>query len=239
MAMAEMAQKSAGKENQMRNELRETVKQFLEQFEGCKIKGVNIGDEINRKLFSLSCFVAEARSGVSRDRYSQMIEYLPEAEGPARIVKQLFTLGCGIAIIQGKSEIDSDVYEILKKIGKDTLPSHRNLILQKMWRMEMLGDSWEKTRTLSGHFSYPVTTTKMQLEDLMILKLANRKDMEDSPEDEDSSYRKQEVRPYYWQLSDKCCELIKTSEVYDIEDDSWDFGTDEEGVNKQSPGIGI
>ena len=239
MAMAEIAQRFAGKENQMRNELRETVKQFLEQFEGSKIKDVNIRDEINRKLFSLSCFVAEARSGVSRDRYSQMIEYLPEAEGPARLVKQLFTLGCGIAIIQGKSEIDNDVYEILKKVGRDSLPSHRNLILQKMWGMEMFGELWEKTRTLSGYFSYPVSTTKMQLEDLMILKLINRKDMGESSGDEDSNYRKQETRPYYWQLSDKCCQLIKTSEVYDIEDDTWNFGTDEENLNKQTPGIGI
>ena len=238
-AMAEMAQKFAGKEEQMRNGLRETVKQFLEQFEGYTIKDIQIGGEINGRLFGLACFIADVRSGVSRDRYTQMIEYLPEAEGPARLVKQLFTLGCGIAIIQGKSEVDEDVYEILKKIGKNTIPSHRNLILKEMWEREITGDSWEKTRTLSGYFSYPVTTTKMQLEDLMILGLVNRKIEDGSSGDEDGPYRRQDTTPYYWRLSDKCCDLIRTSEIYDLQDDTWVFNMEnEENLNKQSPGIG-
>jgi hypothetical protein len=73
--MAEMAQKFAGKEDQMRRELRETVKQFLEQFQNFRIEDVHIDDGINEKLFSLACFVAEARSGVSRDRHDWLNNY--------------------------------------------------------------------------------------------------------------------------------------------------------------------
>jgi hypothetical protein len=221
-AMAETAQKFAGKEDQMRRELRETVKQFLEQFQNFRIEDVHIDDGINEKLFSLACFVAEARSGVSRDRYTQAIEYLPEAEGPARLVKQLFTLGCGIAIIQGKNELDENVFTILKKVGRDTLPSNRNLILRTMWRKRIFGNRWEQPRTLSGYFNYPSQTTKLHLEDLMVLNLVERK-IEGVPlvpsEDADSYHRKQgTTAPYFWQLSERCCELIRSSEIY--EDDS-------------------
>jgi len=238
--MAEMARRFAGKENQMRNELRETVKQFLEQFTNPEIKDVSISEDVNVKLFNLACFIAEARSGVSRDRYTQAIEYLPEAEGPARLVKQLFTLGCGIAIVQGGNELNEGVYEVLKKIGRDTLPSHRNLILRKMWETEMFGNSWEKTRTLAGHFNYPVQTTKLQLEDLMILRLMDRKIEGSSEEHEDGGFRRSDAtNPYYWRLSERCVDLIKTSGVYDVEDDSWDFSTNEVELNKQSPGVAI
>jgi hypothetical protein len=240
-AMAEMARKWAGKEEKMRHELRETVKQFLAQFEKPGDGNIPISEDLNQKLFSLACFVAEARSGVSRDRYTQAIEYLPEAEGPARLVKQLWTLGAGISIIQGKSEFDDDVYNILKKVGKDTLPSHRNLILKKMWEKDIAGNSWEKTRTLSGFFNYPTTTTKLQLEDLMVLNLLDRKFEDSSSQDDDVyGYRKSETTPYCWRLSDHCCELIRTSEIYDTGDDSWDFNLDEaEDLNKQSPGVAV
>lgn len=142
---------------------------------------------------------------------------------------------------RGKNELDEDVFTILKKIGRDSLPSHRNLILKTMWAKEIHGGTWEKTRTLSGYFNYPVQTTKLQLEDLMVLNLVNRKIEGVSSEDEDSYHRKQDATtPYFWKVSDKCCDLIRTSEIYDLQDDSWDFNIEkEEELNKQSPGIGI
>ena len=224
----------------MRHELRETVKQFLDQYEKPGDGNIPISEDLNQKLFSLACFVAEARSGVSRDRYTQAIEYLPEAEGPARLVKQLWTLGAGISIIQGKHELDEDVYSILKKVGKDTLPSHRNLILKKMWEKEIAGDSWENTRILSGFFNYPTMTTKLQLEDLMILNLLDRKFEGSSSDDDSYGYRKSETTPYYWSLSNHCRELIQTSEIYDAGNDEWEFGLDEaRDLNKQSPGVAL
>jgi hypothetical protein len=51
---------------------------------------------------------------------------------------------------------------------------------------------------------------------------------------------KTETTPYCWRLSDHCCELIRTSEIYDTGDDSWDFNLDEaEDLNTQSPGVAV
>lgn len=66
----------------MRQELQEVVKQFLEQFEEPKIEDVHITEEMDQKLINLACFVAQARTGVARDRYDKTIEYMPEARDP-------------------------------------------------------------------------------------------------------------------------------------------------------------
>jgi hypothetical protein len=207
--MADMAQKVAGKERQMRRELGEMTKQFLEQFKSLKLSDIPISPEINTKLLSLSCFVAEARTAVSRDQFTREIEFVPEYEGPARLIKQLLGLGCGISVVQGKSEVDEEIYEVLKKIGLDCLPSHRKLILNSMWEKAIHGDHWEKTRTIAGYLNYPVATAKLQLEDLMILRLLDRKN---------EDYHVGETAPYLWKLSDHCCSLLLETELFGLED---------------------
>jgi hypothetical protein len=207
---AKMAQEVAGRESLMRGELRKAVKEFLEHHEEAKVKDISIGGEINEKLICLACFVAGVRTGISRDRYTQAINYLPDSEGPSRLMKQLFTLGCGIAIAQGKNEIDEEVYNILKKVGRDTLPSYRNLILNEMWVRKIVGKHWERPRALSDFLRQPVATIKFNLEELMVMGLANR-EPEGAHLSEDSYSDK---IPYLWRLSDKCYDLIQRSGVY-------------------------
>lgn len=192
--MARTAQKFAGKEHQMRSELKETVKQFLEQFENPKIEDIRIDSHTNEKLISLVQFVAEGRTAVTRSRYSQAIQYPPDPEGPSRIMKQLFKLGCGIAIIQGKGEINKEIYGILKKVGKDSLPSYRKLVIGKMWNMGIKEDQWKETKRLADLFQQPLATARLHLEDLMVLGMVDRKKEKDH---------------HLWRLSEKCCDLIQ------------------------------
>jgi len=95
-----------------------------------------------------------------------------------------------------------------------------------LWRH--LGENEDSERVLQ----YPVANTKLQLEDLMVLGIVNRKIEAETQEDEDDHYRKQETTPYFWKLSEKCQELIRTSEIYDVEDDSWEFGEERVDLNK-------
>jgi hypothetical protein len=139
-------------------------------------------------------------------------------------MKQLYGLGCGIAIVQGKREIDKDVFEILKKVGLDCLPSHRKLILSEMWRREIRGGYPEKTRTIAGFINYPVQTAKLCLEDLMILRLVDR-----SNEDEHAG----ETTPYLWKLSDHCCDLMTETEIFALQDGN----AQDEPLNKECSGV--
>lgn len=206
-AAAEMALKFAGREKEMREELEEATKVFLEKIDKAKTEDIFIGNEIQNKLINLSTFIAIARTGVSRDHYTQVINFLPESEGPPRLMKQLSTLGRGIALVHGKGEIDEEVYSILKKVGRDSLPSYRNLILREMWKGKIKEDHWERLKVLGEFFKSPTATIRIYLEDLAILGLSEKrlggKYLGDS-----------ENAPYFWRISEKCCDLIQCSEVY-------------------------
>jgi hypothetical protein len=223
--MAVMAQKVAGKEKAMRRELGEMVKDFLQQFKKVKLEDIHISEPIREKLLSLSCFIAEARTGVLRDQYTKEIDFVPEFEGPARLMKQLFGLGCGMAIIQGKKEIDPGIYDILKKIGLDCLPSHRKLIISKMWSKEIRGNYWDRTRKISAFLNYPAPTVKLHLEDLMILHLVDRKNEEE---------HEGETAPYLWKLSDHCCDLLLETELFGLMDNN---AQDDEVLNNECSGV--
>jgi hypothetical protein len=213
--MAEKAQGLTGKEKAMRHELQEVTRQFLEQFKEPKIKDIHISELMNQKLINLACFVAQARTGVSRDRYDGTIEYIPEAEGPARLIKQLWTLGAGIATIQGKDELDEGVYIILKKVGRDSLPRHRDIIFQTMVQREILLDRWENTKAIGRLLNIPTDTARRYCEDLMMVNLLNRKIEGEDQGDEGWKYSK---APYLWQLSTLSTDFIRNSEIYQFQD---------------------
>jgi len=210
-AMAERARKIAGKEIRMRDQLQEVMKQFLEQFEEPKIENIRISEEIEGKLISLACLIAQARTAVSRDRYHQTVTHLPETEGPARLVKQLWILGAGIATVQGKHEFDEGVYKIIKRIGTNSLPKHRALILRTMWESLIMSDKWETTRLISKLICTPTETVKRYLEDLWMVGLLNRRI---EGEDADDDTWKVRNTPYFWNLSKRCIESIEKSGVF-------------------------
>lgn len=211
-AMAERARKMAGKEIRMREQLQEVTKQFLEQFKEPKIENIRISEEIEKKLISLACFVAQGRTGISRDRMSKTVEYIPEAEGPARLTKQLWVVGAGIATIQGKDELDNDVYRILKRIAMNSLPKHREIILKKMWDTTIMSSVWETSKSISKLVNAPTETVKRYCEDLWMLNLLFRK-IEGEDSEDDDNWKRSRV-PYQWQLSDYCISLIEESEIY-------------------------
>jgi len=216
-AMAKRARDMTGKEIGMRQRLQEVTKQFLEQFTEPRIEDIHISEDIERKLISLSCFIAQARTGVSRDRYHGTVGHLPEAEGPARLIKQLWILGAGIATVQAKGEVDEPIYSIIKRVAMNSLPRHRNLILRTMWDSLIMSPQRESTRVISKLINTPTETAKRYLEDLWMVGLLNRH-MEG--EDDNDEEWKTKKTPYSWQLSKKCIEFIEQSEIYLFDKDS-------------------
>ena len=195
----------------MREQLKEITKQFLQQFNDPQIENISIPEEIENKLISLACFIAQARTGVSRDRYHQTVMAIPEAEGPARLTKQLWTMGAGIAIVQGKKEIDDAVYKILTRIAINSLPRHRNSILKTMFESLIMSSVWEHTKAIGKLIATPTETVKRYLEDLWMLGLVARQ--VEGEDDDDDAWKTKRV-PYGWQLSKSAIELIESSEIY-------------------------
>lgn len=210
--MTERAFNMAGKEKEMRGELQGVVCDFLNQFKDPKFEDIGIAEDLKNKLFALVGFIARARTGVSRDPYSKVVNYLPQPEGTPRLIKQLWTLGCGITLIQGKKEFDEEVYSIIKEVGKHSLSNSRWKIIKTMYENEVFGLKWETTKSISKLINCPTVTTRLYLEDLMLLGLINRRISGDD-DTEDDSWKLKDTNPYLWKLSDKCLDYLYKSEI--------------------------
>jgi len=200
------AQKIVGHEDQMRGEIRDSVHKFLDQFNDLSGMQFKKNEDINSLIVDLASFVALGRLPVERDYRNQTVLYQPLPEGTPRLVKQLMQLGMGLTIIHGKSGLDVGTFEILKKVGRDLLPSQRLKILQHLWEEGVITTTWKKTKEVADDINMPATTVKLILEDLMIVELLDR-----NIEDEEK-----EKSPYRWRLTDTAFDLMQSSEVFKV-----------------------
>jgi len=198
------AQKVVGREDQMRGEIRDTVHKFLDQFNDLSGIQFKHNEDVNSLIVDLASFIALGRLPVERDYRNQTVLYQPLPEGTPRLVKQLMQLGMGLILIHGKPGMDIDTFEILKKVGRDLLPSQRLKILKYFYEEGIITTTWQKTKEVADGVNLPGSTVKLILEDLMIVELLDR-----NVEDEDK-----ERTPYLWRLSDNAFDLMESSEIF-------------------------
>jgi hypothetical protein len=205
-----MAQSIVGQEDRMRKEIREAVHRFLDQFK--KVGNIQFGkdESINQKIVTLACFCAHARCPVDRDRYTQAVQYLPQAEGPARLVKQFMQLGMGLALVHGKNVIDVQIYDILKKVGRDLISAQRLSILKHLWEEKVFEylKEWKSSKEVGDAINMPTSTAKLNLEDLMIVGLLNRLRSGDG-----------ETAPYKWQWGQRGYDMAAGANVFEVSKD--------------------
>jgi len=199
-----IAQDVVNKAEEMRNEIREAVHRFIKQFESLDNIEVHKDEVINSMIRSIASFCAYGRCPVRRDHYGN-VTYSPMPEGTPRLVKQFMQMAVALAIVQGKTRIDMGVYEIIKKIARDLLPTHRLKILEYLWNeiaFEMFNHDL-KTKELAVGVNLPPKTTLRTLEDLMLVEMLNRHQSGDG-----------ENVPYHWQLNQKTEEWIEHAKVF-------------------------
>ena len=164
-------------------------------------------EEINNMIVELACFVAYGRCPVDRDPYSRNVLTMPQPEGTPRLIKQFMQLGTGLTLIHEKTGFDLEIFEILKKVGRDLLPAVRLKILRYLSDENVFEYLKErrKTKDIADSVNIPTPTAKLCLEDMMLVGLLNR--------DVDGD---QEKSPYTWQITDVAQSLIANSEVFEI-----------------------
>ena len=188
-----------GQEAEMREELMTIIHSFMSQFGDMDGVQVQANKDVEDKIIYLACLCAQLRTHVDRNQYNKSIEYQPLAEGSARLVKKFMQLGMGIALVQGKTAIDENVYRILKKIAKDLLTVQRLEIIKYLCTQNS-DNGWHSTTEVAEAVSMPTTTTKEKLEDLMVLNVVERVKKEEG-----------DKKPYYWKLSDQINDWIERS----------------------------
>jgi hypothetical protein len=196
-----------GQEQRMRKEIQQAVHKFLDQFK--KVGNIQFEKDplVNQDIVTLACFCAYARCPVSRDRYSQFVDYSPQAEGPARLAKQFMQMGMALALVHGKRIVDVCIYEALKKIGRDLVSAQRLSILKYLWEAKVFPylKEWRQTKDIADALNMPASTVKLLLEDLMIVQLLNRRRTADG-----------ETAPYQWQWSQRGYDMAEGAKVFEV-----------------------
>lgn len=198
------AQQIVGREDEMRSDMKEAVHAFLAQFDELPDLQFEQNEEIGDLIVDLAGFVALCRLPVERDRYTKTVLYLPLPEGTPRLVKQLMQLGMGLCLVHGKPRMAFEEYDILRKVGRDLIPSQRLRIIQHLWEAGALTTVWRQTKEIAESVNLPTSTVKVCLEDLMVVGALDR-----------NVEKGGETAPYNWRLSPACFELIQGSRVFD------------------------
>ncbi len=158
---------NANNEKGMRIELSEAALGVLAQTPGLP----EVPADIEERLVALADFVALCRSEVSRD-HKNVIKYIPAPEVGTRVGKALKKLCMGITMARGLPAVDDDVYRIVARIAKDTMPSMRARFIEVLWHLRV---SFESTATIADRAEAPTDSAKTWLDDLRLLGIVERR----------------------------------------------------------------
>lgn len=196
--IARRALRNAGTENTMREELCGATLGFFTALGKTEIQSVKIPEDVEDMLVVLADLTAKGRAGVPRDGYLRTIQYTPQAETPARLAKQLATLGRALAILGGQSEVGARELAILRKVALDSMLRQRVTVVRALSRLARY--EWATTQEVMEQTQVPARTAKELLEDVWVLGLAER-DVSGSQDDGDESGGAGR-RPYRWRLNE-------------------------------------
>jgi hypothetical protein len=171
VAVAQAALQNAMDADKHRYFFQWIVTQFLSS--GFDRSTVRDDPRMDKKIGGLAILCAQARAGVVRNSYSRVVEMMPQAEGPGRLVKQLKLLGVGLALVRQKDRIDQGVYRILRKVARDNVPQLRYRILKGLWQLwRKHPKAWFEIRQIEQHVGVPGPTVRLELEDIQLVRLA-------------------------------------------------------------------
>jgi hypothetical protein len=125
--LMQRALSGSGDEKQLRHKLSEAV---IGLFAGIKSKPRDLVESEREFLYDLAILVVRCRSSVSRDSHSREIDAVPQAELPARVVKQLERLLAGLDVIGLDRET---ALRTIAKVALDNMPAIRAHVLATLY----------------------------------------------------------------------------------------------------------
>jgi hypothetical protein len=118
-------------------------------------------------LKKLAIYTARARTAVERDGYTHEMVVIPQPEGPARLVLGLRHLYGGLEAI-GADEPTR--WDVVARVARDCVPAIRNNLMRDLVRRS----DPARTSEIAAAVDMVTKTAHQHLEDLALLKLANR-----------------------------------------------------------------
>jgi hypothetical protein len=153
-------------EQQMRNELRLAIAGLVEHTPTSHVNKPRTREE-GAQLVRLAAYTARARTAVARDSHHDVL-YLPQVEGPGRLVKAYARLLGGLEAIGCNSET---AWATLTRIAVDCAPALRTRFI----RAVLAQDGPARTSDIAAKTGTVTKTASRYLEDLSLLKLVERR----------------------------------------------------------------
>jgi hypothetical protein len=200
LAVAKFSQENSGMEETMRVELAGAVKRAVAMINRNGKEGMQFDDGFNERVHSMAVVVSKARSQSNQDRYTKAYTYIPEAEGPSRLSKQFTQLCAGIAVVNGQDFVDGKIYEILKKVAWDTIPSVKARVVRYMLKNQAHGNNLVTVQQVSSGCNLPVSTIRQTMEDFEVMDVMRKRLAEGTT-------------AYLWGMQDEFYQNCKKSEL--------------------------
>jgi hypothetical protein len=201
-------------ETEMRKDLAEAMATVLD----CTDKEPTPASPVEAEwLVSLAVFAAAARTPVERDGYDREVAVMPASEGPARIAVQLGALRDGLVAV-GADTIER--FTILHKVAWDAMPTMRRKVLDALHNT-----GWVTRATVMEATDIPRSPVERELEDLVLIGLAERRKANDN-----------DNAPWQYQLSPEAYEIWPAScpEMSEGEGTPWSAPLSKENSSRET-----
>jgi hypothetical protein len=171
---------------------------------GDKFEPAAIPERFRQQIIGLAQTVAMVRAVVVRKQGELVVR--PEAEIGTRIAQQLIKFAQALAFTYGKSEIDEEVYRLVKRVGLDTCYGwHRDVLLA----IAHAGDKGILHQEICAHAIIGSSTCRRCIDDLFELGAIEFKD------DKGPSSVKGR-KPQRWFLTPAMKHLVSLAEIHSI-----------------------
>jgi hypothetical protein len=108
-----------------------------------------ISDSLKRKTASLSEFIAMGRTYIERDGCSRKANGIPVTEGNTRLPQQLCQIARGSALLDGRSGVNENDYNLIRRAAFDSLPPARIAVLNTI----LSGNSLDRQKSSIGSWN--------------------------------------------------------------------------------------
>ena len=132
-----------------------------------------IPETLLRRIAGLAEWISRLRAVVTRERYTERVQFKPSAEVPTRLSKQLLKLGIGMTVFTRQKEISEATYNTLAKTARDTAPDRVEMTVRALYLRRT--DDYMTTNEVAAAVRFPVNTISFLLNDLDLLGLVRRR----------------------------------------------------------------
>jgi len=183
----------------MRKELKEIATKVLE-YQPDLNAITEIDDKTVDRFTELARWVSKLRGIVSREKYTNMVNYKPTREVGTRLATQFSKLAYGIAMYRRDEYITDEVYQLVATVARNTIPDKVEEVVKQLF-IHNCGREYFGVKQISEWSRFPQETTRYLLQDLNLLKIVDR----------------DEARVGHWKLRNDIIRVMEFLKLYTLE----------------------